>query len=167
MYDSRCFGRRRMRPRQQPEPAALFRGSKRDLLVRRLDILHRRFDPDLQEMHRLGLRRVELAVYDSGAGRHRLDRVRPDDMPLAHAVLMREAAFEDVTDNLHVAMGVGAKTLPRSYTIVVDDPQSAESHVRGVVIVREGKGMPGIQPAVVGVAPVASVPDRDHLSFSL
>ena len=36
----------------------------------------------------------------------------PDHGAVAHRVLVRELAFEHVADDLHVAMAVGAETLP-------------------------------------------------------
>jgi hypothetical protein len=118
-------------------------------------------------MDGLVFRGVELAVYDPRAGRHGLYGVRTDDVPLAHAVLVREAALKYIADDLHIAMGMRAETFTGGDAIVVDYAQRPKSHVRRVVIVRKGKGMPGIEPATVGVTAVAGLPDSNHVSFSL
>jgi len=55
---------------------ALFAVGKPLLLVARADRLAIGLDPDLQEMHRLALRVIELAVAHAGAGRHDLDLAR-------------------------------------------------------------------------------------------
>jgi hypothetical protein len=59
---------------------------------------------------------------------------------------VRQLAFEPVR-NLDVTMSVHAKSLPRLYAILVDDPQRPESHVRRIVVVGERKGMTAIEPA--------------------
>src|SRR5579863_10247426 len=118
-------------------------------------------------MYRFFFGSVELAVHNSRARRHGLDGVRPYDSPIAHVVLVREAAFENVSDDLHVAVGMRAESPAGSDAILVHDAQRAESHVRGIVVIPEGKSMPGFAPAVVPVAAFATVPDGDHISFSL
>jgi hypothetical protein len=88
-------------------------------------------------------------------------------MPFAHAVLMRQTAFKDVADDLHIAVGMRAEAFARCDAVVVNHSQCMESHVRRIVIIREGKRMPGIQPATVGVAAIFRAPDQDHVCFSL
>ena len=94
-------------------------------------------DPDLEEVHGLGLRGVELAVAHAGAGAHALDVARPDDRAGAHAVLVLERALEHVGDDLHVAVRVGAEPAARRDAIFVDHAQRAEAHVRRIVVVGE------------------------------
>ena len=99
-------GRDRVRRRQESESAALFGGRKGNLLVRWLDIFHRRFNPDLQQMHWLVFRRVELAVLHARAGSHALQLAGMNDRAVAHAVLVFQRSFQNVGDDLHVAMAV-------------------------------------------------------------
>ena len=62
---------------------------------------------------------------------------------------MRELAREHVADDLHVAVTVRAEALPGRDTVFVDDPQRSEAHVLRVVVVGEGEGVEGPEPAVV------------------
>src|SRR5439155_8725317 len=68
-----------------------------------------REDPDLEKVHRLRLRTVELGVLDAGSGAHPLDVSRPDDTRVPHAVPVRQGALEDVGNDLHVAVAVLAE----------------------------------------------------------
>jgi len=47
-----------------------------------------------------------------------------------------------------------AEALPWCDDVVVDDAQGREAHVVGAVMIREGEGVPGLEPAVVGVEAV-------------
>ena len=47
---------------------------------------------------------------------------------------------------------MGAEAGAGGDAVLVDDAQAAEAHVVGIVIVGETEAMPGIEPAVVGVA---------------
>src|SRR5262249_41059157 len=64
--------------RDQPQVSALVGIDEGLLLVARPDAVAFRQQPDLQEVHRLALRVVELAVADAGAGRHALYVAGPD-----------------------------------------------------------------------------------------
>ena len=121
-----------------------------------------RQDPDLKEVHRLRLRRVELAVQDPGAGGHELNFTGMDDRTGAEAVLMLEPPFEHPGDDLHVAVAVGAEALARLHPILVDDPQDAEPHVGRFAVVGEGEGVPAVEPAQIAATPVAPPSDRYH-----
>src|SRR6478736_632546 len=74
------------------------------LFVAGLGAVAFRQDPDLQEMHALGFRMIELAVSDAGAGRHALYVARSNHRTGAEAVFVLERAFEHVRDDLHVAV---------------------------------------------------------------
>src|SRR5260370_13392468 len=103
-------------------------------------------------MDRLGLRGVVLAVSDTRAGAHPLHVARPDDGAGPDRVPVLEATLEHVRDDLHVAMRMGSKPLPRLYAVFVDDAQRAKVRVFGIVVVGEGKSMTRVQPAVDGMA---------------
>ncbi len=70
---------------------------------------------------------------------------------------MLERALEDVSDDFHVAVRMGREALARRHPILVDDPQRGKAHMLRVVIIGEGKRMPGVEPAVIGVAAVMSL----------
>ena len=93
---------------------------ERLLLVGGLDARLLGDDPDLEEVDRLVMRGVLLAVQDAGARAHALHVAGPDDGPGAHAVLVGELTVEHVGDDLHVAVAVGAEALPGRDAVVVD-----------------------------------------------
>ena len=97
-------------------------------------------------------RGIDLAVAHAGAGAHDLNLSRADLRMVAKAVAMLDRPLEDVTENLHVPVRVHGKANPGRDDILVDDPEGTKAHVRGVMVVGEAEGMPGTQPAVVGVA---------------
>src|ERR1700735_2245153 len=107
------------------------------LLVARSDAARGWRDPDLQKMNRLGFRVIEFAVSDSTARAHPLCFARTNDGASAEAVLMLERAFEDVGDDLHVAMPMRGKSCCRAHAILIDDPQRAKSHLLLIVVIAE------------------------------
>lgn len=120
-------------------------------------------DPDLEEVHRFGLRRVELAVANAGARRHALHVAGSDHRAVAHRVAVLERAIEHVRDNLHVTMAVRAEAAARLHAILVEDTERAKAHVRGVVVVGEREGVVAVQPAVVGVTSRIGAANRKHV----
>lgn len=117
-------------------------------------------------MHRLRGRRVELAVPHARARGHVLQLAGPDNGAGAQAVLVLQLARQDVGQNLHVLVAVHAEAAARLHAILVQHAQRPKAHVSFIIIVREGEGVIGIQPAVVGVAPVLSATHSQHGSPS-
>src|SRR6266481_1640558 len=91
-------------------------------------------DPDLQEMYGLRLRMVELAVRDSRARTHPLHFADSDDRAGPETILMLERAFENVGDDLHVAMPMSRKSRTCANPILVDYPQRAKPALRLIVV---------------------------------
>jgi len=121
----------------QPQlPPPLLDG-KSLLLVARRQAGPVRDDPDLQEMHWLDLRRIELAVLDAGAGAHALHLAGPDHIAIADTVLVLERAFENIGDDVHVLMAVAREAGARNDAILVDDPEAAKAHLRRIAIIAE------------------------------
>src|SRR5205807_5237133 len=83
---------------------------------------------------------------------------------VTHGVLVRELALEDVADDLHVTVAVGAEARARLHAILVDHAQWAVAHVPRVVIAGEGEAVERAQPAVVGVAALVSAPNVVHFA---
>jgi hypothetical protein len=108
------------------------------------------------------LRSVKFTVDHSCSGRHRLNRVGAEYVLLPHAVLVREAAIKYVSEDLHVAVSMCAEPPSGSDAVVVQDAQRAETHVRGIVITREGEGMVCVEPAMIDVTPLFAAPNSDH-----
>jgi hypothetical protein len=50
--------------------------------------------------------------------------------------------------------------------VFVDDTQCAETHVAGIMVVREREGVFGLKPSVVGVAAVLGSADLYHINLS-
>src|SRR5437762_13951048 len=148
----------------QPEAAPLLRFRKMLLFVARLEAPRLRQDPDLEEVDGLALRRVELAVEHAGAGAHALDVARADDRARPHVVLVLERALEDVGEDLHVPVAVRGEALTRLDTVLVDDAQPTEAHVRRVVVVRERERVARVEPAVVEAAALPCLSHRNHES---
>jgi hypothetical protein len=62
---------------------------------------------------------------------------------------------------------MSAESLAGLYKILVDDPQSTESHVIRVVIIPERKGVIGVEPPEIEMAPFLGGSDGDHDYFSV
>lgn len=74
---------------------------------------------------------------------------------------MRQLATEDVAEDLSIAVRVGGEAGVGCDAVFVQDAQGAEVGVGGVVVVGEGEGVIGVEPAVVGVAAVAGAAEGD------
>src|SRR5438128_5442935 len=122
---------------EQSQLAALFFFRKRLLLVARFVAAALRHDPDLQQTNRIGLRRIGLTVTNTSPRAHALSVARTDDRSVAHAVLVREAAFEDVSNDLHVTMWMHGKTPAGSDPVLVDHAQRAKARPAWIVILVE------------------------------
>ena len=110
--------------------------------------------PDLQKMNLLALRGVEFAMLHARSCTHALHAARADDRTSAHAILVGQRAFQHIADNLHIAVAMRAKTLTRLDSVIIDDAQRTKLGMFRIVIVRKRKAVPGIQPAMVGMAPL-------------
>src|SRR5229473_3044618 len=113
-------------------------------------------------MDRLNRRVVELAVGDARPSGDALNIARFHHRRVPHAVLMFERATNDVTYDLKIAVRVGAETLAALHAILVDHAQTAVTHVLRVVIIRKGKGVVAVQPAVIGVAAFVGSSNLNH-----
>src|SRR5262245_63646544 len=113
-------------------------------------------NPDLQEVHELLTRVIELAVGDARAGAHSLNLPRAYDRARTQAVLVCKRTVEHVGDDLHVPVRVSAEALTRLHAVFVDHAQHAETHEPGVVIVGEGERMVALQPAMLRVPALVS-----------
>src|SRR5947208_13141911 len=80
-------------------------------------------------MHRLRLRRIELAVQDAGTGAHALHVAAPDHRAVAKAVLVLERSLENIGDDLHVTVAVAGEPGARNDPVLVNDPQPPEPHM--------------------------------------
>src|SRR5207247_3918298 len=121
-----------------------------------------RDDPDLQKMHRLRLRRIELAVQDAGTGAHALYVARPDHRAVAEAVLVLEHSVENIGDDFHVIVAVAGEPGARSDAVLAEDPQAPEAHMGRVSIMREREGVAAVQPSSPGLATRHAISEGNH-----
>src|SRR5260370_21243385 len=82
---------------------------------------------------------------------------------MTHAVLMSQRAFQNVRENLHVAMAVRSKSGAWSDAIFIDHAQAPEAHELGVIIIRKGKRVVRVEPAMIGVTPLFTSANLYHL----
>ena len=107
------------------------------LLIARIDAELGRLYPDLQEM-RLPLGAVvELTVHHAAAGTHALHIARQDGGAIAHVVTVGQGAGDHITDDLHVAVAMGAETGTGLHAIFIDHAQRAVTDMVRVVIIGE------------------------------
>src|SRR5271154_6541708 len=95
---------------------------------------------------------VEFGMNNAAAGAHALDFTRLDDAAAAAGIPVCDGAVDDVSDDFHVAMGMGRKTRAALDPILIDHPQRTEAFEFGIVKFAEGKTVPGVQPVDLGVA---------------
>ena len=105
---------------------------------------------------------VEFTVGDARPSGDALNIARFHHRRVPHAVFMFECATNDVTDDLKIAVRVGAETLAALHAILVDHAQTAVTHVLRIMIVRERKSVVAVQPAVIGVAAFVGVSKLNH-----
>lgn len=127
------------------------------------EVAFARLDPDLQHVGGDVWRGIELAMEDTFAGAHELDLAGLEDAAIAEAVFVLESAFDDVGEDFHVAVRVGGEAAAGGDVVFVDDAQAAEAHVGGVVVIGEGEGMMGLEPAMVGVAAFGGAADGEGM----
>src|SRR5680860_464179 len=146
-------------------PAALLL-RKLLLLVKRGDPLLVRENPYLQEVDGFGVRGVALAVAHSAARRHVLHDSGADHPASPAGILMLQGSSEHHGDDLHIPVGVCAKSPIRVHLVLVDHSHSAKAHMGRIHVAGEGKGVTGVQPTVVEVTAVLGAAGGDHLTFS-
>ncbi len=78
---------------------------------------------------------------------------------------MRQFAREDVGEDFGVAVRVGGKAVVGRDAVFVEDAQGAEGLEGWVVVLGEGEGVVGAEPAVVGVAAIAAAAGDDGHGF--
>src|ERR1041384_7840013 len=150
--------------RDQPQLPAPFFFREGLLLITGRQAVRVRQDPDLKQVHTLFVGRVLFAVSHTRPGGHSLHVSGTNNRTVAHAVFMSECAFEDVGNDLHVAMTMHRKTAPRRNKILIDHAQAAKAHVPRIVILIKGERVIRIQPPMIEMPALPRLPDRDHYS---
>jgi hypothetical protein len=67
---------------------------------------------------------------------------------------MSQRAFQNVRENLHIAMAVRSKSRARSDAIFVNHAQAPEAHELRVIIIGKRKRVVRVEPAMIGVTPL-------------
>src|SRR5262249_34663643 len=124
-----------------------------------------RLKPDLQEVRRLRVGRVELTVAHPCAGTHPLHVTGAHDRAHAGTVFVRQLAFDHVGDDLHVLVPMGAKAHARCDVVLVDHQQVAESGVARIVISVEGERVMAIEPRGLSCPTLVRLSYRYHGCF--
>ncbi len=75
-----------------------------------------------------------FGVRDSSAGRHDLNLAMPNQLRIPHSVLMTQRTSKRYGYDLHVAMGMRAKTEAGLDDVVIDDPERTEAHATLIVV---------------------------------
>jgi len=101
-------------------------------------------------------------MHDAGARGHPLQLARAQDLAVAQAVAMLQFAREDISHDFHVAMRMHAEPLAGSDAILVHDAERTEVVVGRVVIVAKGKGVVGVEPAMVEMATLGGESRDEH-----
>src|SRR5579862_2636637 len=98
-------------------------------------------------MHCIGLRRIELAVANAATRGHALSIAGQNHRTGSETVLVLELAFENVSDDFHVAMRMRRKSIIRRDPVFVDDAQRAKYHPLRIPIVAETESMVSLEPS--------------------
>src|SRR6185503_9956496 len=109
-------------------------------------------NPDLEKMDEFACRMVVFAVGDAGPRGDPLHVTGAHHGLRAHAVLVLQRATDHLTDNFKVAMGVRPEAFPSLDPVLVNNAQSAKTHMLRVVVVGKRKRMVAIQPTVIRVS---------------
>src|SRR4051794_21514945 len=117
-------------------------------------------------MHRFAGRVIELTMLHAPARGHMLHIAGPHHRAVAETILMLQRSRQDVGDDFHVPVRMLAEAVAAVHPVVVDHPETPESHVLGIIIIRKRERVISVEPAMVGVTAVFGFSDVDH-SLSL
>src|SRR5579862_7350735 len=146
----------------QAELAALFCFWKTLLFVTRHECGSLGLNPDLQQMHFFRRRRIKFAMANAAACSHALSIARENDRTGSEAVFVLKLAFENIGDDLHVAMRMSGKSGVRRDVVFVDDAQRAKSHPLGIPVIGKAESMFGVEPTVVSSTTFGGGTNRNH-----
>ena len=100
-------------------------------------------------------------MLDAISGGHVLELACLDDTAVAHGILVFQFPRNDEGEDFHGAVRVGAEALSGCDLVIVDNAEGAKTPVVGMVVSGEGKGVVGIEPAVVGMETVVGPTDLE------
>ena len=114
-------------------------------LVSGPETLSLRLDLNLQEVNRVRIGMIELAVMHSGSCAHSLDISRSDNRTVSPVVFVLQGAFYNVGDDLHVLVWMCSESPAGFHPVLVNYPKRTESHVRGIMILTERERMAAVK----------------------
>ncbi len=110
--------------------------------------------PDLIELSTVFFGGIELAMSQARSGTHVLQVARTDDGAITHAVPVLQFAGNYVGKDLRVLVGMSGETTAWFNDIVIHHDQGMKTAVLRIVIIGEGEGKIGMQPAMISVSPL-------------
>ena len=96
------------------------------------------------------------------ASGHPLYIPRTNDGTIAEAIPMFQPSLQNIGNNLHVLMTVGAKPLPWLDLVFVNYSQYSKPPVGGVIVITERKSMATIQPIQLSMTPIVTGSHLKH-----
>ena len=93
---------------------------------------------------------------------HALAIARKDHRTGSQAVFVLELAFENVSDDFHVAMRVCREAVVGCNPIFVNDAQRTKSHPLRIPIVAEAESVLSFEPAVVFATTLLAATNLNH-----
>src|SRR6058998_4267325 len=146
--------------------SALLDSRECHLLIGRLEVLRSGRNPNLDRVYGITLRCIPLAMDDAAAGRHRLDFVGPQNVALTCTVFVPQAAFEHVSDDLHVAVSVWSESFAWSDTIIIENPQHAKIRIGRIVVIAKRERIKSLEPPAICLSPILALTNCDHFPAS-
>ena len=94
---------------------------------------------------------------------HALNFIGSEHMLVPHAVFVSDGALQNISQYFHVPVAVHTESLSRGYAIFVNDSDAVEPHMLRVKIIGKRKCVRGVQPPVIGVAPLFTSANLYHV----
>jgi hypothetical protein len=83
-------------------------------------------------------------------------------LAIAHAVFVRQFAFQYIADDLHVSMGMRAKSGSRGNAIFIDHAQVSHAHMARIMVASEGEAVVALEPTVIGITALTGLAKDLH-----
>src|SRR5690606_12003744 len=120
-------------------------------------------DPDLEQMGSLIGAGIALTVTNAGTSAHTLHVAGADHRYIAQIVAMLDLSFDDNRHDLHVLVTMLREASPGYDEVLVEHPKVAETHIFRVVVIGEGKAVPGINLSALMATAGAAIPETNHI----
>jgi hypothetical protein len=108
------------------------------------------FNPDLQKPAG-SLAAIDFTMDKARAGTHPLHFSGHERGTVAHRIAVVQGTLHHHRDDLHVPVGVHAKTLARRYAVVVDHQKRTKTTPLRIMVTGKIEAMPTIKPAALAM----------------